>query len=281
MNINSETKQYCLIGDPIKNSFSPEIHNYLFDKNNINSIYTCIRIEKENLMKFVDGAKVMDIKGFNVTVPHKVDIISFLDEIDSNAIIIGAVNTVKNENGILKGYNTDGRGFLKAITDRGMDIKGKKALIIGAGGAARSIAVELASAGIGEIGISNRTIEKAEIIKNIVESNFETKVGVLKEKPGKSYIEKFDYLINTTSMGMDSNECPIDKNINVDKKIAVYDIVYKPHKTELIKWAEKNNLDIIYGIEMLINQGFEAFEIWTGVKPNKQDCDYLIEKRVL
>lgn len=277
MNINADTRLYCLIGDPVSNSLSPDIHNYLFDRENINGVYMCNRIEKENLKRFIDAVKLMDIGGFNVTIPHKVDIMEFLDEIDENAKIIGAVNTVKNIGGILKGYNTDGTGFVKAIKDRGYEIKGKKIIILGAGGACRSIAVELASEGAGHIELRNRSIEKAQIIKDILDVNFEISVSISSESVSKEDIENADFLINTTSVGMESDDCPVDAGISVSSDTVVYDIVYKPHCTEFIKWAEKNSLDTIYGIEMLINQGITAFEIWNECIIDKETAKELRE----
>lgn len=134
MDINAKTNLLCLIGSPVEHSFSPNIHNYLIKKNNLNMKYMCFNVKSDELENAIKGIKALGIKGCNVTIPHKVEIIKHLDEVDKNALLIGAVNTVKNEGGKLIGYNTDGVGFVKSITDKGYDICNKKVLIIGAGG---------------------------------------------------------------------------------------------------------------------------------------------------
>lgn len=277
MNINGTTKTICLLGNPVKHSFSPNIHNYLFDKYKINSIYTCFNVEESELNKSIDGIKALGISGCNVTIPHKVEVIKYLDEIDSNAKLIGAVNTIKNEGGILKGYNTDGTGFVKSIQDKGHELTNKKIMIIGAGGACRSIAVELASNNVLSIDIRNRSEEKAREIVDIIQNNFKTKASYSNENIDEHAIENIDILINTTPIGMESNLCPIDDSINPKNKLLVCDIVYKPHNTSLIKWAKKHNLQVIHGINMLINQGLHAFSIWTGIKTNDNDVEEIKE----
>lgn len=275
MNINSNTKTICLLGHPIKHSFSPTIHNYLFEKYFQNNIYVCFDVEEDKLKDCVYGIKALDIKGCNVTIPHKVNIIKYLDSIDSNAKLIGAVNTIKNKGGMLKGYNTDGIGFVKSILDKGYDIKNKRVMIIGAGGACRSIAIELASKGVESIEIRNRSLDGANEIINSINNNFDTKAICSKNIISRNCLIDIDILINTTPIGMESNLCPIDTNIEIDKKILVCDIVYKPKDTVFIKWAQKNNLDVIYGIDMLINQALEAFYIWTNINPCEEDFEYI------
>jgi len=275
MNINSSTKTICLLGHPIKHSFSPTIHNYLFKKYLKNNIYVCFDVEEDKLKDCIFGIKALDIKGCNVTIPHKVNIIKYLDSIDENAKLIGAVNTINNKGGILKGYNTDGIGFVKSILDKNYEIKNKKAMIIGAGGACRSIAIELAANGVKSIEIRNRSLERAnEIIKSI-NDNFNTYAKCSKDAIDGSSLMNVDILINTTPIGMENDLCPIDTNIKINKNLLVCDIVYKPQDTVFLKWARKNNLDIIYGIDMLINQAFEAFKIWTGISTCNEDFEHI------
>ncbi|MGL6107448.1 shikimate dehydrogenase [Romboutsia sp.] len=273
MNINGTTKTICLLGHPVKHSFSPNIHNYLFEKYDKNSVYVCFDIKERNLKNSIDGIKALGILGCNVTIPHKVEVIKYLDEIDVNAKLIGAVNTIKNEGGILKGYNTDGMGFVKSILDKGNDLTNKKIMIIGAGGACRSIAVELASNDVSSIEIRNRSEEKAKEIANIIKNNFTTETSCSTEKIDKKALENIDILINTTPIGMESDLCPIDESLNPQNKILVCDIVYKPHNTSLIKWAKKHNLEVVHGVNMLINQGLHAFNIWTDIKPKDEDIE--------
>lgn len=270
MKINSRTRIIGLLGHPVTQSFSPNIHNYLFDKYRINNIYCCFDIE-EDIEKSIDAIKVMGLQGCNVTIPHKVNVVKYLDNIEENTKLIGAVNTIKNEGGKLKGYNTDGIGFVKSILDKNYLVKNKKVMIIGAGGSCRSIAIELASNNAKSIEIRNRSIEKARDIVSILKKKFDISSSCSTQKINKNDLDNIDILINTTPIGMESDLCPIDENIVISKELLVCDIVYKPNDTQLIKWAYKNNLNVVYGIDMLINQALHAFYIWTGIKPTEED----------
>lgn len=271
MNINSNTKLIGLLGQPVSQSFSPSIHNYLSEKYKKNNVYMCFEIEREKLQDTVQGIKAFKMKGCNVTIPYKVDIIPYLDRVDKNALLIGAVNTIKNINNELVGYNTDGIGFVKSLLDEGYQLKDKKIVILGAGGACRSIAVELASQEVGYIEIRNRSEKNAKDICDLINNNFLTKSNYNTVPIEESDLNNFDILINTTPIGMNSTESPIDININPHKDLVVCDIVYKPHETTLLSWAKKNKLSIIYGINMLINQGLLAYEIWEGVDTTEED----------
>lgn len=272
--INSGTNLVCLLGSPVKQSFSPFIHNYLFKKYKINNIYTCFDVE--NIKDSINAIKTLNLVGCNITIPHKVDAIEFVDCVDFDAKLVGAINTIKNENKILKGYNTDGDGFVKSIKDNGYSLENKKVLVLGAGGASRSICVCLAKENIKSMVIQNRTLDKAKNLSDVIKNNFNVICSATNQKITKQNLENVDVLINTTSVGMNSNECLIDSSIKVsNKNLLVCDIVYKPFETSLIKWAKSNDLDVIYGIDMLINQAFEAFFIWTNIKPTKDDFDYI------
>lgn len=271
MDINSSTKLIGLFGQPVSQSFSPRIHNYLSEKYKKNNIYMCFEIEKSNLQNAVQGIKAFNMIGCNVTIPYKVDIIPYLDKVDKNALLIGAVNTIKNLNNQLIGYNTDGIGFIKSLTDEGYDLKDKKVIILGAGGACRSIAVELANKEVSYIEIRNRSENNAKNICDLINSNFSTKAQCCINPVEENDLKNFDILINTTPIGMASQECPINTDINPPKNLLVCDIVYKPHETALLSWARKNNLNVIYGINMLINQGLLAYEIWEGIKTSEED----------
>ncbi len=240
----------------------------------MNMKYMCFNVKSDELENAIKGIKALGIKGCNVTIPHKVEIIKHLDSVDKNALLIGAVNTVKNEGGKLIGYNTDGVGFVKSITDKGYDIYNKKVLIIGAGGAARSIAVEMASNGAKEINLRNRTIKNAKEISDVLIDSFGINSKFSTDEITKDDLENIDIIINTTPIGMDKDKdsCPIDENINlINKDILVCDIVYNPHETKFISWAKKNKFDIVYGIDMLINQAVQGFNIWTGIYANEHE----------
>lgn len=271
MNINSKTKLIGLFGQPVNQSFSPNIHNYLSKKYEKNNIYMCFEIEKFNLENAVQSIKTFNMIGCNVTIPYKVDIIPYLDKVDKNALLIGAVNTIKNSNNELIGYNTDGIGFIKSLTDEGYNLENKKVMILGAGGACRSIAVELANSQVSHIEIRNRSEENAKNICNLINKNFQASTNYSIKEVEEDDLMNFDILINTTPIGMESNKCPININIKPPEKLLVCDIVYKPHETTLLSWAKKNNLKVVYGINMLINQGLLAYEIWEGIKTSEDD----------
>ena len=277
MNIKSTTNTICLLGHPVKQSFSPKIHNYLFEKYNKDNVYLCFDVEENKLSNSIDGIKALGMLGCNITIPHKVNIMKYIDNVDTNASLIGAVNTIKNEGGVLSGYNTDGIGFVRSITDRDYDLTEKKVMIIGAGGACRSIAVELASNNVASIEIRNRSLDKAVDIVNILKDNFEIEATCTSDAIREKDLENVDILINTTPIGMESDICPIDESLKTSKEILVCDIVYKPLNTAFLKWAKKNNLDVIYGIDMLVNQGIHSFYIWTGIYPTVEDIEKIKE----
>lgn len=279
--INGSTKLIGLIGQPVEHSFSPSIHNPLFEKYNINSKYMCFDVNEEHLKEAVAAIKALKIKGANVTIPHKIDIMNYLDDININARIIGAVNTIKNDNGRLVGYNTDGVGFVNSVIDKGYKIKDKNVMILGSGGAARSIAVEIANNNVKFIEIRNRSIDKAQNIADIIKQNFKCIVKTGDLNVSKEDLENIDILINTTSLGMSPNvdKIPIDETIKLDKKLLVCDIVYNPKETRFLKWAKENNLETLGGIDMLINQALEAFYIWTGVRVDRGDLSEVEELR--
>ena len=271
--INGKTRLYCLIGDPVQHSLSPIIHNAAFEKLNINAVYLAFNVSKDNLKKAVDGLRSLNVAGFNVTMPHKVSILSLLDRIDSLAEKIGAVNTVKNVDGKLVGYNTDGIGALEALKRSGVKLKGKKVAIVGAGGAGKAIAFALAQQlekfG-GEITIFNRTVEKAVWLEKSLTETFDVKVKGLKlsDLNLKNELKNVDILINTTSVGMypSIGKTPVSKNL-IKPNMVVFDVIYEPLKTRLLTEAEKRGAKIVRGIDMLVYQAAKAFEIWIKKKP--------------
>lgn len=264
MKITCNTEIYCLIGHPISKSLSPIIHNTFYQANNINNVYLAFDVKSKDLETIVNSFKTLDIKGFNVTLPHKKAIIKYLDGISEQAKIIGAVNTVKNENGKLIGYNTDGIGFLKSLKLESIDIKNKNILILGAGGAANAISTSVSLSNAKKIFIANRTKIKAKMLsKKIQRQTTEIIIGYgdleLKDLSKK----EIDMVINCTSVGMYPHiqEVPI-KLDGFSKDLIVYDIIYKPKKTKLIKHAEDKGFCAIGGLSMLINQALYSQEIW-------------------
>lgn len=268
MVISTETKIIGLLGYPLIQSYSPVMQNTAFQECKLNKTYIPIEVKHNDLDTVVKGISKMNFDGFNITKPYKIDIIKYLDEIDEYARLIGAVNTVKISNGILKGFNTDGTGFLRSFEEGAKTkIDGKNVFILGSGGAARAIAITLALNKAEKIYICNRTYEKAVSLAADV-SKLRNCVAIPMEyKEMKKAINDSHILINTTSVGMFPNidESPLNSDL-FDKNLIVCDIVYNPMKTKLLKDAEEKGCKIVPGLSMFVYQGAEAFEIWTNTK---------------
>jgi len=269
--ITTDTKVCGLIGDPVEHSVSPAMHNAAFSHLKLDYIYLPFRVEKKHLAGAIDGARALGIKGLNVTIPHKVDVIPLLDGLDPLAEKIGAVNTIVNDNGILKGYNTDAGGFLEALLQSGFKPQNKKAAVMGAGGASRAVCFALAENGA-EVVILNRQQEMhwAVGLAVSVSELCDRKVKALEltDKNLEESLEGADLLVNATSVGMnpDAGQTPVDKKL-LKPGLTVFDVVYNPVKTRLLSEAEEAGARTISGMDMLIWQGALAFEMWTGIKP--------------
>lgn len=283
MNIDANTRLYCLIGNPVAKSLSPIIHNSIFQYNSLNAKYLAFDIKNINqLERAIDGFRTLGVQGFNVTIPYKIEVIKYLDEIDEKVKMYGAVNTVVNIDGRLKGFNTDGDGFIKSLKDKGISIKNKKIALVGAGGAAHSIAVSLAFEGAKELVIFNRTIENANKLKLQIKNIFPL-IDVNCHKTGEenSVPIHTDILINTTPVGMYPNidDIPISPNM-FSKKTLFYDIIYKPRKTKLILEAEKLGYETQNGLNMLINQAIYSQMIWNRSLINNETDWNRIKKEI-
>jgi shikimate dehydrogenase len=258
------TKTYAVIGDPIDHSLSPNLHNAAFLELGMDCTYIAYRIPKGELEEGLDALKKIKISGFNVTIPHKVEIMKYLDKVDEDCSIIGASNTVTNTDGVLKGYNTDMDGFLEPIKKKNLEIKNSSVLLLGAGGAARAIVAGFAKEKVGNITIANRTKQKAEEL-----CQFANKIGIdakaiTLDVVGDSASE-YKFVVNATSVGLKNEPSPISTK-SIDSNSVVYDIVYMPINTDLIKKSKENGATVIYGYEMLLGQAVRAFEIWHNVK---------------
>lgn len=256
-------KSFAVIGDPINHSLSPNIHSAAFRELNLDSSYIGYRIPKGELESGVEGLKKIKISGFNVTIPHKVEMMKYLDKMDESCSIIGAVNTVVNNEGVLKGYNTDMDGFLEPLKKRNISIQDKKILLIGAGGAARAIIAGMSKEKAERVDIANRTTKNAEKLSEFA-TRIELPTNVKKIEEIKN-LHNYDIIINSTSLGLKNELSPISfEQINQDS--VIYDIVYSPMNTDFIKKAKDKKLEVIYGYEMLLGQATRAFEIWHGMK---------------
>ena len=266
--ISGRTKICGIIGDPIEHAMSPVMHNAAFKNKGVDYVYLPFRVEKEELGKAIEDMRALNIRGLNVTIPHKVAVIPFLDELDHLADKIGAINTIVNNNGVLKGYNTDATGFLQALVERGIEPKGKSVVILGAGGASRAISFILAERGSSLV-ILNRTWDKAKVCADRISRTFAREVEALElnRKNLAKALEKADILVNATSVGMSPNisETAVTSNL-LRPNLVVYDIVSNPIKTRLQREAEAAGATVISGLDMLLWQGALAFEKWTGLK---------------
>jgi len=266
MEISGRTRVCGIIGDPVEHSLSPAMHNAAFQELHLDFVYVAFRVRKDELREAILGAKSLDIKGLNVTMPHKNAVMKYLDEIDPTARSIGAVNTILNDEGRLRGYDTDGIGALKALKENGISLDGKKLLLLGAGGAGKAIAFHAAQE-VEELKILNRTAQKAKDLAEVLRKNFGKKIGgnSLSAKTIKKELEDADIVVNATSVGM----YPTDDQSLIDPSwlrpnLCVMDIVYNPIETKLAKDARFVGAKVVSGVEMLVHQGAASFEIWTN-----------------
>lgn len=265
MKITGRTNVVCLIGNPVEHSFSPPMHNAAFRALNLDYVYVTFDVEPSNLKKSIEGAFSLNIKGLNVTIPHKIEVMKYLNDLDEIAQLIGAVNTIDFKN--LKGYNTDGIGAIKAIEEV-ESIKNKNVVIAGAGGASRAISFYIAKYDADKLTILNRNVSKAEKLScDVSNSQLIDDVSFDSISQIESYLDDADILIDTTPVGMDPhiNDEPIVTAENMHEDLVVFDAVYNPNETVLIKQAIKAGARPVYGIKMLLYQGAESFKIWTGV----------------
>ncbi|MGM0844164.1 MAG: shikimate dehydrogenase [Bacillota bacterium] len=271
---------YGVIGDPVAHTMSPLMHNDAFMVNEIDSHYQPFLVKSEELEEVVKALKVLGVQGFNVTIPHKQAIIPLLDEVDPLAKAIGAVNTVVRREGRFIGYNTDGLGFLKSLKEScPFPLENKKYLIIGAGGAARAIFYSLASSGIENIDICNRTRSRGELI--ISECPFTCTAFSLSLQQAEQTLENYDIIIQTTSVGMypEVNAIPF-KVERIKKDAFVSDIIYNPLSTKIIRkfWELGGQGD--NGIGMFVHQGALAFELWTGIVPDSNRMKTIVQQHL-
>ena len=265
--MQSQVKTYCIIGDPVHHSLSPAMHNAAFNSLHLNCTYIAFRVPKGQLEESINALRAIDIAGFNVTLPHKVEIMGFMNYLDSSAEKATAVNTVHNVDGILKGYNTDIFGFIEPLRKRNVNFNGMNILLLGAGGSARAVIAGFSEMkGINKITIANRTLEKArQLAKKATDLGLEcqvTEMDNIKDIAVKSHL-----IVNTTSIGMDEEkEESLIGYEHISKNTIVYDIVYKPVVTNLLENARYAGADVVYGYEMLLEQGARAFEIWTDLR---------------
>jgi shikimate dehydrogenase len=266
MDISGKTRVCGVIGDPIEHTLSPIMHNAAFHAQKFDYTFLAFKVKSAELENAVNGMRALNIRGLNVTMPHKSAILKFLDRVDLSAQIINSVNTILNKDGKLFGFNTDGVGALKALKENKVELKGRKVLLLGAGGAARAIAYSMAKES-DELAVLNRSLKPAQELAKLLEKTANKKIvaGLLSPKEIQQNLQDSDILINATSVGMKPKA---DESLVMPKllrpNLAVMDIVYNPIETKLAKDAKAAGAKVVSGVEMLIYQGAASFEIWTG-----------------
>jgi len=262
--MDNQTVLTGLFGLPVGQSMSPDMHNAAFRQLGLNFAYMAFAVERDQLRTAVEAIRALSVRGVNVTIPHKVAVMEFLDDIDPEALSIGAVNTIVNDNGKLLGYNTDGRGYVRSLVEETqVSLKDKRILIVGAGGAARAVGVSLAREGVKQITVANRSVEKAKELSDhlahYVSSSMSTPLSECRD------LYEVDIVINTTSVGMypDMDHTPIPKE-SLHPNLLISDLIYNPFQTKLLKEGQEIGATTHNGLGMFVHQGALAFELWTG-----------------
>jgi shikimate dehydrogenase len=268
MQIDGSTKIVGVFGWPITHTASPAMHNAAFDALKMNWVYLAFPVDPRNLRSALHGARDMGLTGLNLTVPHKILALDLVDEVDAHARRLGAVNTVCIENGKLRGFNTDGYGFNKAIKEEfNLSLKGRRILVLGAGGAGRGIAIQCGLEGAAKVFVANRTAAKIEpIAKELSSMKTEFHALALKSKDIAKVIHEVDLLVNATSVGLSPGETLGLGREVFSPKLFVYDTIYRPAETELLRAASDAGAKVAGGLSMLLHQGAKSFELWTKRK---------------
>ena len=271
--ITGHTQVFGVLGSPISHSISPQMHNEAFRQLGMDCVYLAFEVGVDGMKTAVEGLRTLNVRGYNVTMPNKNIMATLCDKLSPAAEIIGAVNTVVNDNGVLTGHTTDGTGYMRAVSDAGHNIIGKKMTLLGAGGASTSIFVQAALDGLSEISVFSRSTSKfnarARAIIKKLNTHTSCKVNLYAledEALLRKEISESAILTNGTSVGMAPN---IDSSIINDitmfhKDLIVSDIIYNPRETKLMKLAKEAGCPTFNGLYMLLYQGAEAFKIWTG-----------------
>ena len=282
MKIDGYTRLAAVVANPIKHSISPFIHNSAFEATNTNGVYLAWEVDAAELAETVANIRRYQMYGINLSMPYKEQVIPYLDQLNEEACLIGAVNTVVNREGTLIGYNTDGKGFFKSLPS--FKISKKRLVLLGAGGAAKAILAQAILDGVSQISVFVRSssMEKTrpylEKIQNA--TGFRVDLFALEDVQDlQDSITQADLLVNATSVGMDGSSQPIPTSIVLPEKLLVADVIYQPFETPFLKWAKEQGNQSINGLGMLLYQAAEAFELWTGKEmPTDQIWELLKQK---
>lgn len=281
MEIKGTTRIVGLFGYPVRHTFSPAMHNAAFEALNLDFVYLPFEVHPQNLVKAVEGLAPLGITGINVTIPHKEKVIPLLHEISPEAELIGSVNTIEVRDRRLKGYNTDAYGFetsLKQVLN--IDLGSKRLFVMGAGGASRAICFQAALSGAHEIVLADLEQDRAQSLSRSVAEKFpdcNVHVCPMEEKEIQRALAGKDLFVNATPVGMKPNDPPV---IHVDwlaPSTAVFDAIYNPQETRLLREAKEKGHPILNGIGMLVHQGARAFEIFTGKTPSVEKMFHVLQ----
>ena len=269
-----------LVGYPVEHSMSPAMHNAAFKALGLDAEYRLAPVKPEQLEEFIDKLREDEAIGASVTIPHKMEVMRHLDHVDETARAIGAVNTIVHREGRLYGYNTDSTGGVGALMEEYGSLEGRNVTILGAGGASRAITYQVSRVDC-KVMVLNRSVERA---RNLVDdlrpqTSAELRYGGLTQLPG--VIDDTDVLINTTSVGMSPNtsDSPVPEEL-LHGGLFVYDVIYNPMKTRLLRDAEEKGVGVLNGVQMLVYQGAEAFKMWTGAEPPIDLMQRVVEERL-
>jgi shikimate dehydrogenase len=272
MNITADTKIIPIFGNPISHSLSPLIQNAWFKDKKINYVYVAFCIENKDLKQATQAIKVFGMPGANVTVPHKIKIMQYLDKIDKSAQMIGSINTIINKDGKLIGYNTDWNGFAQDLKDKKVLVKNKNVFVVGAGGGAKAVLYALYRLKAKKIFLTSKFYEEAKEVskkyKNIEVLNI--------NKISNMSFDKIDVMVNASTCGMNPKDIMSFSINNFKKDLIIYDLIYNK-QTPFKQFAGKNKLKYFSGIGMLVQQGAFGFQMWTGKKPNIKLATELIK----
>lgn len=261
-----------VFGDPVDGNPTGVVEEAGFAATRLNYRYITCLVKRGDIANAILGMRAMNMRGVNLTMPHKVDVLPYLDEITPAARIIGAVNTVVNRGGHLLGENTDGKGFVKSLTDEGIDLHGKTVCLLGAGGAARAIGVECALNGANKIIIVNRNAERGTALRDAIAENTDAQAEYIPWDGSVPVPEQTDILVNATCVGLfpDVNACPDIDYDTIEKGMIVCDVVFNPAMPVFLQKARQRGARTISGLGMLVNQAALNFEIWTDVKAPRE-----------
>lgn len=270
MHIDTQTVILGLIGQPLTHSLSPLMHNLTFEYMDINSAYIPFEVAPERLAEVIAGIRNLNIRGVNVTIPFKEEVIPYLDKLSPEAAACGAVNVISNENGRLLGYNTDGQGFVAALKEAGFAVEGQ-AIFIGAGGAARSVAYEMARAGLSKIDFMDLDITRAASLADLIaqKTSCSSSARVMNYEEFKLLSGQAQYIINCSPVGMHphTDNSPAADFDSVPPEAIVCDVIYNPLQTKFLRLGEQKGLRTMNGLPMFIHQGALTLEILLGIKP--------------